>query len=120
MNPDDYTKKRDWLRDTIDYFEKQKIDINDYINDDVGDKYMNKYKDLYEPAWMEKDMHKEYNPHVQTPIARFNAGDLLNAGGIVALVVAVADGFNGWRYSVMRDGQLLHVDEVALNEWQAI
>ena len=42
------------------------------------------------------------------------------AGGIVALVIAVANGFNGWKYSVMRDGELMHVDEVALNEWSAI
>lgn len=67
-------------------------------------------------SWLEKarSLHEPPAP------ARFSAGDLLNAGGIVALVISVANDMNGWRYNVMRDGELMRVDEVALGEWRAI
>jgi hypothetical protein len=109
MNPDDYIyKKRDWLKELYtDEYDGYK---SKYLEHKLG-------KENYYDAWME-DEHV-LRPEVPKP-ARFGTGDLLNAGGIVALVVSVIDGLNGWKYSVMRDGELMHVDEVALNEWSAI
>jgi hypothetical protein len=91
MNPDDYMhKKRDWLADIFK-------DEEDYPHVWMAPK----------EGWTASD-------------ARFSSGDLLSAGGIVALVVSVTNGMNGRQYSVMRDGELMNVDEVALGEWNAI
>jgi hypothetical protein len=120
MNPDDYIyKKRDWLNDLI----KDGIECGTHYNDHIKKNYKDLYeidekaKYMYDP-WM--DDRSRDGGYVETRPSRFGAGDLLNAGGIVALVVSVIDGLNGWKYSVMRDGELMHVDEVALNEWSAI
>ena len=120
MNPDDY-KKRDWLKDIF------KDEYSHHYENTYLDHIEKNYKDLY--GRYEKPKHK-YDPwsddrdidggYVETRPARFGIGDLLSAGGIVALVVSVVDGLNGWKYSVMRDGELMHVDEVALGEWRTI
>ena len=109
MNPDDYNlKKRDWIRDAYETY--------DLLSDIVT--YCEKRLDHDSAyiSWLEKAR----SPHEPLAPARFSAGDLLNAGGIVALVISVANDMNGWRYNVMRDGELMRVDEVALGEWRAI
>ena len=119
MNPDDY-KKRDWLADLIK--DEYNIDYENLYLEHVKKNYEDFYgqhhekpKYKYDPSVI--DWEERVHGHGK---ARFSIGDLLSAGGIVALVVSVADGLNGWKYSVKRDGELMHVDEVALNEWQAI
>ena len=109
MNPDDY-KKRDWLKDIF--------------KDEYSIKYDNKYLDrlgkgsyIYD-AWLGGGEVNRVAAETQPP--RFGVGDLLTAGGIVALVVSMTNGMNGRQYGVMRDGELMNVDEVALGEWSAI
>jgi len=116
MNPDDYIyKNRDWHNDLIEcgthYNDRIEKNYKDFYELDEKAKYK------YDPWMHDKDLDSGY---VETKPSRFGTGDLLNAGGIVALVVSVIDGLNGWKYSVIRDGELMHVDEVALNEWSAI
>lgn len=53
-------------------------------------------------------------------IPDFRVGDLLSIGAHVALVTCMSEGMSGWRYGVLRDGQMWDVDESALHRWRAV
>ena len=50
----------------------------------------------------------------------FKVGDLLSAGGGVAVITGMNEGPYGWRYDVLRGGHMWQVDEHALLQWRVI
>lgn len=54
-------------------------------------------------------------------IPAFRVGDLLSAGGgVTAVVTGLDPGPYGWRYNVLREGNVWRVDEFALSQWRVI
>ena len=53
-------------------------------------------------------------------VPSFRVGDLLSAGGGVAVVTGMDQGPYGWRYDVLRSGNMWKVDESALLEWRVV
>ena len=88
-----------------------------YMNEKytIGSKARDWLRDAYESgigSW-------DHDP-VEHDVPSFRVGDLLSAGGGVAVVTGLNHGPYGWRYDVLRSGQMWRVDEHALLEWRVV
>ena len=89
-----------------------------YMNEKytIGGKARDWIRDAYE-SWT--DSWDGLEP-ANLDIPSFRVGDLLSAGGGVAVVTGLNHGPYGWRYDVLRSGQMWRVDEHALLEWRVV
>ena len=89
-----------------------------YMNEEYsfGGKARDWLRDAYE-SWT--DGWDGLEP-AELGIPSFRVGDLLSAGGGVAVVTGLDQGPYGWRYDVLRSGQMFKVDEHALLGWRVL